>query len=328
MNRLPAVPTSPLRAALLAALLAPLLAISTPGAALAETLAKPALDRLVASQSAKPPASFNAFLAAAVKAEPKLAPAVRAYRAKRPLKGDDLVNIGRLLGVYNRLHNEAAVLDSITEMVAIRTVRDERVPQHENPAIIAFGKVVERMARDFGLTYRNVDNRVFEVTLPGTGADTFGILTHADVVPVVADEWVLDDGTRLDPFKVTRVGDYLYGRGTIDDKGSIAAALYAMKTVRRERRAAGPHDPADDRNHRGNRRRRHEVLPGPHHAARVQHRAGQQVPGGGGREGLGCADRAFRRPADGRQGARHRGHGRRGLRQRDSADRHGAHHGR
>lgn len=232
MNRLPAVPTSPLRAALLAALLAPLLAVSIPGAALAETLAKPALDHLVASQSAKPPASFNAFLTAAVKTEPKLAPAVRAYRAKKPLKGDNLVNIGRLLGVYNRLHNETAVLDSITEMVAIRTVRDEKVPQHENPAIIAFGKVVERMARDFGLTYRNVDNRVFEVILPGTGADTFGILTHADVVPVVADEWVLDDGTKLDPFKVTRVGDYLYGRGTIDDKGSIAAAMYAMKTVR------------------------------------------------------------------------------------------------
>ena len=51
-------------------------------------------------------------------------------------------------------------------------------------------------------------------------------------MPAVADEWVLDDGTRLDPFKVTRVGDYLYGRGTIDDKGSIAAALYAMKTVK------------------------------------------------------------------------------------------------
>ena len=77
-----------------------------------------------------------------------------------------------------------------------------------------------------------MDNRVFEVTLAGAGSDVFGILTHADVVPAVADEWVLDDGTRLDPFRLTRVGDYLYGRGTIDDKGSIAAALYAMKTVK------------------------------------------------------------------------------------------------
>jgi predicted dipeptidase len=76
-----------------------------------------------------------------------------------------------------------------------------------------------------------VDTRVFEVKLPGRNQEEFGILTHADVVPVVPEEWVLD-GKRLDPFKVTRVGDFLYGRGTIDDKGSIAAVLYAMKTVK------------------------------------------------------------------------------------------------
>ncbi|WP_404994572.1 dipeptidase [Cupriavidus pauculus] len=198
----------------------------------AATIAKPELDQLVASATTHPPASFQTFLDAAVKADPRLAASVRAYRAKKPLQGDDLTNIGRLLGVYNRVHNHQAVLDSIGEMVALRTVRDDKVPQHENPAIVDFGKLVERMARDFGLQFRNVDNRVFEVTLPGQGKETFGILTHADVVPVVADEWVLDDGTKLDPFKVTRVGDYLYGRGTIDDKGSIAAALYAMKTVR------------------------------------------------------------------------------------------------
>ena len=51
-------------------------------------------------------------------------------------------------------------------------------------------------------------------------------------MPAVADEWVLDDGARLDPFKMTRVGDYLYGRGSIDDKGSVAAVLYAMKAVK------------------------------------------------------------------------------------------------
>ena len=83
------------------------------------------------------------------------------------------------------------------------------------------------MAKDFGLQYRNVDNRIFEVKLTGSGPEEFGILTHADMVPVVADEWVLDDGTRLDPFKLTRVGGNLYGRGSIDDKGSIATVLFA-----------------------------------------------------------------------------------------------------
>ncbi|MFJ1259595.1 dipeptidase [Cupriavidus sp. CuC1] len=200
--------------------------------ALADTLKKPGLEALVAAAQASPPADFNAFLNAAAKANPSLAGSVAAYRQHAPLHGDDLTNIGRLLGVYNRIHNHQAVINAIERMVALRTVRDEKIPQHENPAIIAFGKLVEGMAKDFGLTFRNVDNRVFEVTLPGRGKEEFGLLTHADVVPAVADEWVLEDGTRLDPFKVTRVGDFLYGRGTIDDKGSIATVLYAMKTVK------------------------------------------------------------------------------------------------
>ncbi|MGO4330064.1 dipeptidase [Cupriavidus sp. 2TAF22] len=214
--------------------LAPLLLLSLAAAphAFADTLKKPALDALVAAQTGKAQASLDAFLDQAVKADPMLARSVAAYRKHQPLRGDDLTNIGRLLGVYNRLHNHDAVLGAIERMVALRTVRDDKIPQHENPDIIAFGKLVEDMAKDFGLQFRNVDNRVFEVTLPGRGKETFGLLTHADVVPAVASEWVLDDGTRLDPFKVTRVGDYLYGRGTIDDKGSIATVLYAMKTVK------------------------------------------------------------------------------------------------
>lgn len=214
-------------------ILAMSLALASATPALADTLIrKPELDRLAAAQQAAPSPSFRAFLAQAAKAEPKLKPAIAAYENKRPLAGDDVTQIARLLGLYNRLHNQKAVLSTIEAMVAIPTVRDDKVPPHESPQIIAFGRLVEKMAKDFGLQYRNVDNRIFEVKLPGRGADEFGILTHADVVPVVADEWVLDDGTRLDPFKMTRVGDMLYGRGTIDDKGSIAAVLYAMKAVK------------------------------------------------------------------------------------------------
>jgi predicted dipeptidase len=198
----------------------------------AATLKKPDLDTLAAAAKAGRPADFNAFLAGAVQANPALAGSVAAYRKQALLTDDDLTIIGRLLGLYNRLQNQQAVISAIEKMVALRTVRDDKIPPHENPAIIEFGRLIESLAKNFGLTYRNVDNRVFEVTLPGTGKEEFGILTHADVVPVVPEEWVLDDGTRLDPFTVTRVGDYLYGRGTIDDKGSIAAALYAMKAVK------------------------------------------------------------------------------------------------
>jgi len=210
-----------------------LMAVGLTAPAFAETLKKPALDQLAAAwQGGKTASSFNAFLAQAEKANPELKPAVAAYRKKAPLAGDDLVNIARLLGLYNRLHNQKAVIASLGAMVALPTARNVQIPPHENPTIIDFGKLVQKMARDFGLEYRNVDNRIFEVSLKGRGSEEFGILTHSDVVPAVLSEWVLDDGTRLDPFTMVRVGDRLYGRGTIDDKGSIAAVLYAMKTVK------------------------------------------------------------------------------------------------
>ena len=205
---------------------------SIPPSAIAATLKKPALDSIAAAPGAATAADFRQFLALAAQMQPELQPAVAAYAAKKPLAGDDLVNISRLLGLHNRLRNQAAVIEATAKMVAIPTVRSAKVPPHEDPAIIAFGTLVEGMARDFGLQYRNVDNRIFEVKLPGSGPEEFGILTHADVVPVVADEWVLDDGTKLDPFQLTRVGGNLYGRGSIDDKGSIATVLFAMKAVK------------------------------------------------------------------------------------------------
>lgn len=221
-----------LMAAGLAMGLAACSSVTTTDAPQAATIKKAQMDRLVAALPAAAQGSFDEFLAQAARENPLLQTSVAAYKAKTPLAGDDLVNISRLLGLYNRLRNQTAVIDATARMVAIPTFRNDKVPPHEDKAIIAFGTLVEGMAKEFGLEYRNVDNRIFEVKLPGTGKEEFGILTHADVVPVVADEWVLDDGTRLDPFKLTRVGGNLYGRGSIDDKGSIATVLYAMKAVK------------------------------------------------------------------------------------------------
>ncbi|REN12447.1 beta-Ala-Xaa dipeptidase, partial [Mycobacterium tuberculosis] len=94
-----------------------LMAVGLTAPAFAETIKKPELDRLAASwQGGKPASSFNAFLAQAEKANPALKPAVAAYRKKgkkAPLAGDDLTNIARLLGLYNRLHNQKAVIASL-----------------------------------------------------------------------------------------------------------------------------------------------------------------------------------------------------------------------
>lgn len=204
-----------------------------PTGARAEVLLKPAVDQLLARPEIRTPAAdFRGFATAAARADQRLTPAVTAWEAGKPLAGEDLANVARLLGLYNRLRHRDPAIEAIGRMVALPTFRTSDVAPHESPAIVSMGRLVEEMANGFGLEFAANDNRVFEVRLRGTGADEFGILTHADVVPANASEWVLDDGRKLDPFQVTRVGDLLYGRGTIDDKGSIAAALYAMKTVR------------------------------------------------------------------------------------------------
>ena len=59
----------------------------------------------------------------------------------------------------------------------------------------------------------------------GEGEEIVGIAGHLDIVPVGGD-WTYD------PFKLTREGDHVYGRGTTDDKGPVLEALYAMKLVR------------------------------------------------------------------------------------------------
>ncbi len=226
---------SPFRLAGIATALALAGCATTTGQAPAGPLKKPELDRIAAQQQGRVPASFAAFLAQVAQDRPALAPLAQRYQRRDALTADEVQQAARLLGLHNRLLNQAAVIDTTARMVALPTFRGS-VPPHEDPQMIAFGQLLGRMATDFGLQYRNVDNRVFEVKLPGSGGEEFGILTHADVVPVVASEWVLQDGTRLEPFKLTRVagpaGDLLYGRGSIDDKGSIATVLYAMKAVK------------------------------------------------------------------------------------------------
>ncbi|MGH9122200.1 MAG: M20 family metallopeptidase, partial [Acidimicrobiales bacterium] len=54
---------------------------------------------------------------------------------------------------------------------------------------------------------------------------------HTDVVPVAAQEW-----TRQ-PFRATLEGDRLYGRGTADMKGGIAAAICALDVLERAGRS-------------------------------------------------------------------------------------------
>ena len=59
----------------------------------------------------------------------------------------------------------------------------------------------------------------------GNEGKQIGILTHIDVVPP-------GEGWTYPPFEGTIENGRLYGRGSLDDKGPMAASLFAMKAIK------------------------------------------------------------------------------------------------
>ncbi|MFV0933832.1 dipeptidase [Pseudomonas jessenii] len=182
---------------------------------------------------------FRQFLGSLAKSDiaktDDLGPAIRAFLDNKTLTAGQQNEIHRLLGLYARVKYGSAATETLKELVAIPTVRVDGVDQHDNPEFLKIAEKIKGLAQAFNLSFRNIDNRVYEISLEGTGDEVVGIHAHADVVPVTPENWVLQDGTRLDPFKVTLIGDRMYGRGTEDDKNGIVVALYAMKIIKEEK---------------------------------------------------------------------------------------------
>jgi predicted dipeptidase len=182
---------------------------------------------------------FREFLSRVAKSDvaktADLSPAINAFLGNKTLTAEQQNEIHRLLGLYARVKYGSAATETLRELVEIPTVRVDGVAQHENPQFIKIGEKIKSLAQSFNLNFRNIDNRVYEISLEGSGKELVGIHAHADVVPVTPENWVLEDGTRLDPFKVTLIGDRMYGRGTEDDKNGIVVALYAMKVIKEEK---------------------------------------------------------------------------------------------
>ena len=182
---------------------------------------------------------FRQFLTSVAKSDlaktDDLGTAISAFLGNKSLSADQQNEIHRLLGLYARVKYGSAATETLRELVAIPTFRVDGVAQHDNPEFIKIADKIKSLAQAFNLTFRNVDNRVYEISLEGSGDEVVGIHAHADVVPVTPENWVLKDGTRLDPFKVTLIGDRMYGRGTEDDKNGIVVALYAMKVIKEEK---------------------------------------------------------------------------------------------
>ena len=123
-------------------------------------------------------------------------------------------------------------IDKIKEEIIHSTCKIINIPSvlDSNSTTTPFGKDTVRaleyilnLGKSFGFRTKNIDNMCGYIEF-GQGEKLLGIIGHLDVVPA-QDDWTFS------PFKATIDNGNIYGRGTIDDKGPIIAALYAMKAV-------------------------------------------------------------------------------------------------
>lgn len=122
--------------------------------------------------------------------------------------------------------NKEQMLQSLQELIAIKSVAEE------TGGDLPFGEGVHnaymyflKMAEAEGFLTKNIDNYGGHVDMPGKGDGVMGIVGHLDVVPEGSD-W------DCEPYSGLIKDGRVYGRGTMDDKGPMIAAFYAMKAIK------------------------------------------------------------------------------------------------
>lgn len=112
-------------------------------------------------------------------------------------------------------------LKTLIDKKSVRTAPEGAFPFGRDCAEVL--DIAEGILASHGFDMKNYDYYAGEADL-GKSPDLM-ILAHLDVVPE-------GDGWTKEPYKMTREGDTVYGRGTTDDKGAALACIYAMEAVR------------------------------------------------------------------------------------------------
>ncbi len=118
------------------------------------------------------------------------------------------------------------LVEAISRLVRIRSVREEAQPGMPfGPGPAAALAEGLKLAEELGFSVKNYDNYVGAVDFNDQETQLH-ILCHLDVVGE-GTGW-----TVTEPYEPIEVDGMLYGRGTDDDKGPVAAVLLAMQAVR------------------------------------------------------------------------------------------------
>ena len=123
--------------------------------------------------------------------------------------------------------NKQKFLDDLKELLKIDTVLIEQPEVKEAPFGYNLVKALEYMlelGKREGFVTKNIENVAGHIEY-GEGEEVVGVLCHLDVVPT-------GDGWTYPPFEPTIVGDRIYARGSMDDKGACISSLYALKALK------------------------------------------------------------------------------------------------
>ncbi|WGL17204.1 dipeptidase [Microbulbifer bruguierae] len=121
---------------------------------------------------------------------------------------------------------EAAMTDTLAELVQFKTVAREDLPLEKNPEFSGFKRTLCGKAEALDLECE--DHGYVVIVALGQGEEKIGIVTHGDVQPANPAKW------NKSPFELDRTSEpgKLIARGSEDDKGPIATALYSMKAIK------------------------------------------------------------------------------------------------
>jgi dipeptidase D len=121
---------------------------------------------------------------------------------------------------------EQAQVDLLAELVRFRTVHEPGIANADHPEFRAFNAHLGQHAKSLGFDVTDLGAAL--VIGMGEADQRLGIATHGDVQPADPSKW------RSSPFELDTESEpgRLIARGSEDDKGPIATALYAMKTLK------------------------------------------------------------------------------------------------
>lgn len=129
---------------------------------------------------------------------------------------------------FNYDNYKEAGISLLSKLISYASVLEEFDPNSTEPFGLENKEVLDfilEYAKKDGFDVFNDDNYAGHIEF-GQGDELLGILCHLDVVPVADQDWVHD------PFTLTIEDGKMYGRGTTDDKGPLAAAYLALKILK------------------------------------------------------------------------------------------------